>query len=385
MMSGMSAVMTAIGGAFASGLILALFGSLKLALARRPRAPGSWPAAMFSGLNVAVMLLVLLAGVICDRAGVRAVLLPGCAAAAVGLVMLAGKPQQGRAIPAMLLAALGGAFLLVGSTVLMPDAFFGPAEAAGSVALGGVFLALGSLMAPALSFVLERAMGPRRALVVLAFVCLLPAFPAALADSAVPGGDVVRARLPDLVIREHLWLAALVFLLYAPLEAAVSVWTTTHLSNLHQGDTRGPWLLSGFWLTFLLSRLGLAVAQHADWLPPRWDGWVLVLPALLIAVLLGNLAGTENRFHSRSGLLLLGLLLGPIYPTLVGGALRQHPHEAGTAFALLFAAGSLGSFVGAPLFANRAGARSVQFALRVPMLLALALTAAALVLALAAS
>jgi fucose permease len=291
--------------------------------------------------------------------------------------------MRGTAV-AVLLAALGGAALSTGSTVLMPQAFFGPLEATASVNLGNVFFALGALLTPPLVDVLSRSLGLKRTLALLAFVCMLPAFPAALASGEsleLPGRAGQAAFLPG---QEYVWLAGLVFFFYAPLEAAVAIWTTTYLTELGHPERRAAWLLSGFWTAFLVSRLLTAAAQHADILPARFDTWLLVLPPLAAAVVLGNLAGTAHRRTPGAGLLLLGFLLGPIFPTLVGILLRRYPEEPGMAYGLVFALGSAGSLTLGPLFNRRAARGTVQGALRIPMILALVLTGAALVFSLAA-
>ena len=54
---------------------------------------------------------------------------------------------------------------------------------------------------------------------------------------------------------------------------------------------------------------------------------------------LGNLAGTHARWNAALGLLLVGALFGPIFPTLVG-ILFEHfdnKHVQGTAFGAMFA------------------------------------------------
>jgi fucose permease len=369
----------AIGGSFVFGLALALLGGLKLALARHLRLPPGRAGAFFAAFNLALLPLMLLAGVLLDRWGERPLLVAGPVALAVGLACLGAAPSEGRAFAAVLVAGLGAAFLGTAATVLAPRAFFGPGEAAASVALGSVFMALGALVAPAAADVGGRWWGLRRTLIVLACVCLLPAFAAALAppDSLDPSRQP--ADLPALVGQGRVWLAALVFLFYIPLEGAVSLWTTPFLAETQAGPRKATWMLSGFWTAFLASRAGLAAAQHAGLLPPRWDGWVLVLPALLVAVLLGNVSGTADRRGPRVGLLLLGLLLGPVYPTLVGLVLQDFPHEPGTAFGLLYAAGSLGACLCSPLFGAHGAGRTPGTALRLPMFLSLALTASALI------
>ena len=114
--------------------------------------------------------------------------------------------------------------------------------------------------------------------------------------------------------------------------------------------------------------------------------------ALGVAIVLGNLAGTASAAAAWRGTLLLGFLLGPIFPTLVGILFERLAFERpdqpairgfGTAYGTLFAVGSLGSLVLAPLIGARATRRSVQTALRIPMVIGIALWLAALVFALA--
>jgi fucose permease len=378
-MYGNGAVLAAaISGSFVFGLTLALLGGLKLSLARHLRLGPRRAGGLFAAFNLALIPLMLLGGVLLDRWGERVLLLGGPVAVALGLMTIGSRPGEGRGFAGVLLAALGAALLGTAATVLAPKAFFGPGEAAAAVALASVFAALGALLAPAATDLVGGPWGLRRTLLLLAMICLVPAFPAALAP---PGAlDVSRhqADFADLVGHGRVWLAALVFFFYVPLEAAVALWTTPFLADPGTDPRRAGWALSGFWTTFLVSRAALAAAQHAGVVPPRWDGAVLVLPGLLAAVVLGNVSGSADRRAARPGLLLLGLLLGPVYPTLVGLVLQDFPREPGTALGLVYAAGSFGALLWSPLVGAGAG-RTLRSALRLPMLLALALMASSLV------
>jgi fucose permease len=369
----------AISGAFVCGLVLALLGSLKQTLAEEGETPGRRAHSLFAALNLCLIPMTLLCGVLVDRWGARGILLAGSAALAAALLALSVRPEPPRDFLAVLLAGLGGAALWTSSTVVMPQAFY-PAEPTASVNLGYVFLALGALVGPALLDVLVRSLGRKKALAALAFVCLVPAFPAALAGSGALDVQADHTEVGVLLTNEHVWLGALVFFFYVPLEAAVGVWTTAYLTQYSQTERPGAWM-STFWAAFVASRLLTAVGQHANIVPAWSEGWILVLLPLLVAVVLGNLAGTTRRTAARSGLVILGLLLGPLFPTLIGVVLRRHPDEQGTALGLMFALGSLGSLVLGPLF-GRDAKQSIQTALRIPMLIALAVTASVLVFSL---
>jgi fucose permease len=375
----------AISGAFVFGLVLALLGSLKLALARRADLGEGRVGVLLLTLNVALIPMMLLAGVLLDAWGVRAVLILGSLLLTLALLGLSARPAYGRALLAVLAAGLGASALSAASVVLMPSAFFGVPETVASLNVGTVFIALGALVTPVLTDVLLGWVGLRRTLALLAFVCLVPAFVAALParwelSAPRPAGAAELFGTPDV------WLAGLVFFFYAPLEAAVSLWATTYLARLGYGERRATWLLAGFWGAFLASRLLVGLAQHAGHLrdPDAWGPWLLVIPALLAAVVLGNLAGATSPRSARVGLLLLGLFLGPIFPTLLGMVFRTPGlHEAqGTAYGVLFAVGSVGTLVLAPLIGAGVRRGTPQTALRLPMLLALVLTATGLLFSL---
>jgi fucose permease len=386
-MTGLQAVTAlTVSGAFVFGMVLALLGSLKLALSRRLDLGEGRVAVLLSALHLALIPLVLLSGFLIDDWGVRPVFILGSVLLALALLALSARLSYHRAVAAVLVAGAGGAALSSASIVLMPRAFFGVTETAASLNVGMVFVALGALVTPALTDLLLRGLAWRRTLALLAFLALVPALLAAL-----PGQrDLQLARqggnLGALLEETGIWMAGLVFFFYAPLEASISTWTTTYLADLGHGERRAVWFLSCFWAAFVASRLGAALLEHAGYLGAGGSPWLLVLPALLAAVILGNLSGAVQPGTSLVGLIALGVLLGPVFPTLVGMAFRlpggQEAH--GIAYGILFALGSAGSFVLAPVSGASMRRRNVQAALRIPMLLGLALTAAALLFALLA-
>jgi len=382
-MSGMQMMTAAtISGALVFGMTLALFGSLKLALARRLQPDDGQVRRMLLALNVALMPLMLLCGLLVDLHGARWVLMAGSLALAGGLGCLIARPTYPHAFGAILLAGLGAAALSTASTVLMPRAFFSPAETSASLNLGYVFIALGALVTPVLTDILLRAFDLRRTLGLFALLALVPAglalFPHAehwrIADQS---GDAAA-----LLAEPSSWLAALVFFVYAPLEASISLWTFNLLSERGQDERQAGGLLSGFWAAFLASRLLVALGQHLDLMSESWDRWLVVVPPLLAAALIGNLVGASRRGQPRVGLILLGLLLGPVFPTLLGMIFRHvAAAEQGLAYGLVFAAGSLGSLLLSPLAGFRTR-QPLQTMLRMPIFLALLLTAMALMMGL---
>jgi fucose permease len=373
-----------ISSAFLFGVLLALLGSLKLTLSRSPELNQRRAASLFSLGNIALIAMMPLAGVLIDSIGVQPVLIFSSAATAVSLFALGYRPAIPRGLAAVLLGGLGSAGLCAASIVLMPEAFLWHNPSA-SLNAGFVFFACGALVTPSLVDVLTRLIGYRRGMALLALACLVPGVVAALTN-----GDDLRVGAAEAMELAHLWserplwFAALVFALYAPLEASITVWATAYFTDHGSDERRVTRVLTGFWGAFLSSRLFVAAVLLANFFRAEMDAWILVLAALLTAVAIGNLAGAVGSRQAGRGLLFVGFCLGPIAPTLVGMVFnRVNPALYGMSVGILFAAGSFGSLAIAPVIAWTARAKAnPQSALFVPLFGALLVTAATLVFAL---
>ncbi|MGL4555315.1 MAG: hypothetical protein ACRC33_29460, partial [Gemmataceae bacterium] len=148
-------------------------------------------------------------------------------------------------------------------------------------------------------------------------------------------------------------------------------------------DQASGWV-AWFWLAFLVSRVLVGVLLHLADLRESWQTFFLIIPALLAAVVLGNLSGSTTTRQALSGVILLGFVLGPVLPVLLAIVADMHQARGGPALALalLHVGGAAGGVVLSPLVNSGAEERSAQSALRVPLFLALLMTAAAVLFAL---
>lgn len=366
------------------GLVLALLGSLKLALARQLHIGEGRIGGLLAALNLALIPMMLFCGVLLDMVGIRFILLLGSFLTAAALVAIGLSPTYNRALVASFMAGLGAAALCTGAIVLMPYAFFDRGDTGNlspALNLGHVFIALGALITPALVDVLRHSINFRRMMTLLALFALAPGilcFLSPFKEALISKDETLLAHQAFPLLNNpnisHLGLAAMVYFFYAPLEAAVAVWTTTYLTEHGATETEAAYMLSGFWTTFMVSRLMIAFFQP----PPVYDPWLIVIPALGAAAMLGNLAGTASSEFSRGGILILGLCLGPIFPTLLGIVFRDFPHERGTAYGVIFAIGSAASMLLGPLMGMRMqkGSSSI-FA--IPLFLAIGLLLSAVI------
>lgn len=364
--------------AVAFGLVLAFLGSVKPVLAKRLGVDEARVGGLLSALNLALIPMLVAGGLLVDHFGARAVLIAGSLLTALAVVTLAVGRTYRACLYGVLLTAAGAACLNVGAVRLMPVAFFDGSPAA-SLNLGMIFFGLGALVAPALADVLTRRLDLRHALGLVAVLCLIPAVVATITTSPAypPHGA---ADLGGVLQHPTLWLTGLIFLLYMPLEGAVGSWAVGYLGELGYPERRAGWLLSGFWLTFMAGRLVMSVLQRGVF-SEGWELWTILILALAAGIILANLGGTHSRTSAAWGLLVLGALLGPILPTLVGFLFDQEfaRDERGTAYGAMFALGSAGSLFVMPLFGAFARRHSVRQALRLPAFGGLILAGATLV------
>jgi fucose permease len=369
-------------GAFVFGMVLTLLGNIKTLLVERLGMGADRLGGLVTALYAAVIPMMLLSGVLLDELGPQGVVVAGAIVTGMGIVTLGVAKNYVSAIGSAFLIGAGGACLSTSSSVLMLRAFF-PGNAAASQNLGNVFFGLGALLTPWLTQALFKRLEFRRGMGLLGVVALLPAL-ALLFTSRAAFGNSSEGSNTILILQDPvIWMASLIFLLYSPLEESLGIWARTYLVNLGVRERRAAWLFSGFWLTFLVSRLAMGLAQAQGFFPKNSsDPWLIVGLALAAGVFLGNMAGAHTPGNGALGLLLVGAFLGPIFPTLVGIVFNRYEFHKGTAYGAMFAIGASGNLVFPALMGAYARRNTVRSAMRIPMILALVLALVAFGLAL---
>jgi fucose permease len=361
--------------AFVAGMLVVLLDSLKGILADRFKISEVRAGNILPFCNLALILLLPVSGVLVDLLGVRPVLIGGSLLLAGALCSLTLCRNYTAALGWILLAATGTVCLNVASVVLMPIAFgFGQVELLASLNLGFIFLTLGALMTPTLADVLLRTLDFRRALAILALICLVPAVIAAVssADPAREARVFMGQRFDPAAVLSNviIWLMAVAFMCYATVEFLVSTWGTTYLI-VDQGyrESRAVWLMFGFWLAFLASRFLLILGVRQGILGQQGAAVLIFILAIVPALLLGYLGDAARPRSSAWALLLFGFVVGPIYPTLAALLLESFPNQQGTAYGIACSASFVGSGVLTLLLAMLARRRSILTALRLLIVL----------------
>src|SRR5262249_41621100 len=189
---------------------------------------------LLASFNFALVPMTLLCGYLVDNWSPRTVMLLGSVLTTSAIFAMSWAPTYRRAVESVLLIGFGAAAVSMATIKLRP--------AARALCLGPVSLARGPLGAPALAARLVPRLDFRRAVAVLAILCLVPAFFCAVpAFGRAVDSAAAAPRTSGLFEGDNLWclmVAGLVFFFYAPLEGSLSVWVTTYLTDIGDGERR---------------------------------------------------------------------------------------------------------------------------------------------------
>jgi MFS family permease len=357
---------TTAAGGFTFGMLLSLMGSSRKTLKEWLGFSDQQAAGLLSALTLALIPFTLLGGLLVDAWGAKPVLCLGSILASLALVVLVSNSSRSyaRTVWAVVIAGAGAGFLNCGTAMLMSRAFFDNPLA--STNLGFIFVGLGALITPVVADLLLQfqRVGYRRTLSVFALLCLVPLV---LAVSAGAEPTITSTSIVHLTVftKPSVWLAGVVFVLYGALEGWLSSSAPGYLHRANVGRSKAGLLLAITWLVFLGARFVVAAWMQTGVFDADSGHLMMLVMAVIATVALGNLAGAERHDAVVVWFLLIGAALGPIFPTLVGFLfLYNDPQEYGTAYGLMFAVGTVGSLVVAPLYSAHKTAQTDKTVLR---------------------
>ncbi|KPL11311.1 hypothetical protein AMJ85_03930 [candidate division BRC1 bacterium SM23_51] len=332
-------------GLLATGMGVALLGSVKLPLARKLQIDEARVGGMVSMFGFAMIPTMLFVGFITDLVGKQPVVISGPLLMTASLILFAVSRTYWPALLAVLLLSVGWATLINVINPLSLFAFPGGTEAY-AINLACFFFGLGAFLTPlAVAFLLRRV-DLTAALLVLAIFVVLTALlalgvdfsalaPAAGQEAVATSAGVGMATLLGASV---MWLCALGLFFYAPMEATMAAWATTYLGDKGVREGAASGLLSAFWLVFTGSRLATAFAL------PKGSETLLVLVLSLVCVAVwAAVVFSRGRGVAAAMVVTAGLVFGPIFPTIMAVLLKYtDPSLHGRAVGLFFAIGGVG-------------------------------------------
>ena len=375
---------TAISGLLACGMGVALLGSVKLPLARRLAIDEGRVGGMVSMFPLAMIPVILGMGFLADLIGQQQVLIGGVVVMAISLVLLATAGRYVVALAAILLLSAGWSAQINVLNVITPAAFSATDSPAYATNLANFFFGLGAFLTPVfVAFLFGRA-GFSKSLILLAGAVLITGVLAGFSQFQLPQAGGAEGEAPGFVTvlaDPMIWILGFCLFFYGPLEASVAAWSTTIMTEKGISEKTAGWLLSGFWLAFMASRLATAVGVSQMSLTTGWETpWIIILSVVSIGVL-AAMVRSRNAGIGVATVVLAGLVFGPIFPTVMGVLLGHFdPAVQGRAVGLFFAIGGIG-WTGIPMLIGAyAKKTSVQQAFLVAVAAAVGLTLVAILL-----
>jgi fucose permease len=332
--------LAAVAGQILFGIVLALPGTLF--------GVPAWTSALGFDVAAQARLLVVffagqfvftaLAGTLVDRVGCQRVLAGGTLLMGVGMVLLAAADTAGATnLPAVLLAA-GGASINASSNTLV-SVVYGERRGA-MLSLMATFGASGALMAPAIfGGGLDQAGVAVRlwALALASLAVTMAPLVIAPANEHVSGPSLAGA-LALVKQRPLLGLIALLALEFGD-EAVMAGWTAAFTIAVFPGASGGL-MVALYWGGLCLGRVLTPL------LLARAPKLVVVLAAALTtATAIATMAWSRSTTVLGMAVVLAGLAVGPMAPTIVSVAGDRYPRQMGAAIGLLLSVAQLGGMV----------------------------------------
>jgi fucose permease len=320
---------------------------------------------------------VLVAGFLVDAVGQQIVLSSGFVLLIVSLAMLSRASSYTTALAAVPLLGVGWSALVNVLNVTSPPAFLPPDQIAQHMAyamnLGDFIFGMGAFATPLLIALLVPRIRLEQTLLVPTAITALPlvlGFGVQWQSLFRPHTESVSGGLGILLSDPVVWLCCAAFFCHVPIEASVAAWATTLMTGRGVGEVTAATLLSVFWLTFTGSRLITALL-----LPAGADTLLVMALAAMCIVFTVAIAVSRSAGLTCALVVAAGLILGPIFPTLIA-ILLSHVEASlqGRAVGIFFCIGGIGWTVIPMLIGSYAKRTSVQRAFSIPAMCAVLLT-----------
>jgi MFS family permease len=328
----------------ATGMGTALLGSIKVTLARNLRIDEARIGGLLAAFGFTLIPAMFAVGFVSDLVGRQPVTIGGSILFAASLAVLALATGYRMVLAATVLLSAAWATLINVVNPLSLFAFGG--TAAYAINLGCFIFGVGSFVTPLGVAFLVRRLALRSTLLLLATTGIVIAvlacgthFPAAAPAPAQQAGTMAAAPgLGTLLGDAVMWLCALALFFYMPAEATMAAWATTYVTDKGMKEGSASALLSGFWIAYTASRLVTALTLPKGGETLVILGLSLVSVGVWVAVVL-----CRGRGLTAALVIAVGVIFGPIYPTLVAVLLGHFPESLhGRAIGLFFTLGGLG-------------------------------------------
>ncbi|MGI8958421.1 MAG: MFS transporter [Bryobacteraceae bacterium] len=318
---------------FGFGIVMALLGAVLPVLARRLQFDLSHAGDLFLVMNAAMLVTTLALGPFVDRFGHKATLViaPLFVAAALGLISRVMTFEG--LVTALVFLGIGGGALNQVTNTLIADLYEDVRKKRAELNVLGIFFGFGALFVPFTIGSLLAHLGLSKILYLALILSLIPAvlsipfvFPAPHQREGVPLAEVGQLARQPLVL-------VFSFLLFfeSGNEFILGGYITTYLTrDLQTTLSVASYLLAAYWGALMLGRIVLSrMTLHNS------AGSVILASAVAVAGSMTLLLTVRSISVAAISIVLLGLSIAMIFPTVLGLAGSSFASHSGTVFGIL--------------------------------------------------
>ncbi len=369
---------------FTLAICFILIGAISDEIKARLGIDNSQVGSLASALFLTSLVVQLFVGPLVDKFGHKAMAVAGFITTASAVFLLAFATTFDTALAACSLLGIGAMCANTVGNTLIPIVLFEGKEPARASNFGNGFVGLAFVLTPVgLVYLIQNLrLGYSGALSLLgsvvflfAIVALLPTYPCV--STGYRSSQAVR-----LLKEKPVLLASLALLCYIALEISMDTWIKplmTELSGAGNLDAakHATWVLSLFGLSMAAGRFMTSMVKDLTAIGTR-----LVAGVSLVAIAaVGIMSLTRSFALASAAVILIGLALAPIFPTIVGVTFsRYEPGLYGSIFGIMFAVGLLGPTVVPKIIGSLSTGGGIQRSLPIAAVMAAVLCALALLM-----
>jgi fucose permease len=321
-------------GMFVFGIVMAVLGAVMPQLSDRLAFGLAKAGDLFLVMNFCMLVTSLVLGVAMDRFGMKPPLAAAPWLVAAALLLIARSSQYRDLIPAVVCLGIGGGALNGATNTLIADLHDEARAKASALNLLGVFFGFGALFLPFTLGALLTRLGTSGLLSAVGVACgaaglyaLTLRFPAPKHAHALPIVAMPRFLKQGAVL-------AMAFLLFfqSGNEFLLGGYFATFVTReLNAAAAPASYILAAYWAAIMAARIALSrvLLRYNPHSVILWSALVSACGALIVAS-----GGT--LLAATAGIVLTGLALAGIFPTLLGIAGSDFREHSGTVFGILF-------------------------------------------------
>lgn len=353
--------LSACAGILVFGIVFALLGTVfgLPAMRERLQINLAQQGNLFLLLYFGMFSASLIVGPLIDHLGNKINLLVSSVVVAGAMLLFAIAHSLAAASFAAVFLGLGGGGLNTCTNVLVSDLY---GEQRGPMLnLLGIFFGIGALFVPLLAATIEGQFTIAQLFIfcsALAAACALAyaviSFPPAKASQTFAWGDAA-----EVAKYEGVLLLGFILFLESGNEASIGGWTSTYVNHSGYSPRLATLALAAYWAALMLGRI-----LSARILRSIKKSQLVAGSALLSVLGCAILLTSERLVLLVTGVALIGLSYGPIFPTTLAIAGDRYAKRAGTVFGLLFSI----ALIGGMLLPWAIGQVSQQFGVKMGML-----------------